>query len=372
MTELYIGLMSGTSMDAIDAVLVDFSTPPLTLLATHSADLPTSLRAELLALGDKTTRNTLERLGQLDHQLGERFADAVNALLRQADLAPAAVLAIGSHGQTVWHQPAPPHGFTLQIGDPHRIAARSGITTVADFRRRDLAHGGQGAPLVPAFHAALWRDPQEDRAVINLGGICNLTLLPAAAARPVTGFDIGPGNTLLDAWTLRNRGERYDRSGAWAASGTVQSGLLERLLADRYFRTLAPKSTGPENFNLAWLETYLTALPQPPCPADIQATLCALTAESIAHALARITPKPCRVLLCGGGVYNVELIRRITAALAPCPIDSTAIWGLAPHWVEASAFAWLAREALAGRPGNVPSVTGARRAVVLGAIYPRD
>lgn len=368
MSELYLGLMSGTSLDGIDAAVVDLSSATPHVLAAHTQPYSPDLRNQLLELAQGGGTNEVECLGRLDQQLGELFAAAALAVLEQRGLAPSAIRAIGSHGQTVRHRPAGPTPFTLQIADPNLIAERTGITTVADFRRRDMAAGGQGAPLVPAFHACCFRKAEEDRAVLNIGGMANLTLLPADQQLPVSGFDTGPGNVLLDAWIGKQRGESCDRNGDWASTGQVQQSLLHALLQDDYFRMAPPKSTGREKFQLAWLEQRLATFA---CsPNDVQATLVALTAETIAAALQAAAPRTQRLLVCGGGVHNNTLMNALSVALADVPVESTAVHGLNPDWVEAAAFAWMAHETLAGRPSNVPSVTGARGPRILGGIYP--
>lgn len=367
MAEFYLGLMSGTSMDAVDAALVDFSSLPPRLLATHSIPMPDHLREALLRLAAEHTPHPLQCLGELDHHLGCLFARAVNELLAQAGVAADAVQAIGSHGQTLYHQPHGMVPFTLQLADPNIIAERTDITTVADFRRRDMAAGGQGAPLVPAFHAAMLRQPGVDRVILNIGGMANITLLPAAADTPVSGFDTGPGNALLDGWAERHLGTRYDTDGEWGAAGQVLPGLLQALLAEPYFRQAPPKSTGRELFNLAWLERHLRGGEN---TADVQATLAELTAVSAAMAILSHSPETMEVLVCGGGARNGHLMARLRAHLPHCRVSDTRQYGLDPQWVEAMAFAWLARQSLLGRPGNLPAVTGATRPVVLGAIYP--
>ncbi len=372
MPEYFIGLMSGTSMDALDAVLADFASGPPVILASASCPIEAALRESLRALSQPGF-DEITRLAWADHAIVELSVGAVRDLLDQAGVASNAVRAIGSHGQTVRHCPSGDPPFTLQIGDPQRIAEATGITVVGDFRRRDMAAGGQGAPLVPAFHAALFRTPVETRAILNLGGIANLTLLPADAAQPVRGFDTGPANTLLDAWSLARRGVSFDDGGVWAARGGVHEPLLAALLADDYFMRAPPKSTGPEQFNLDWLRARaapagidLDALD----PADVQATLAALTATSIARALCTEAPDTQRLIVCGGGARNTDLLHRLRSALPGLAVGDSAAYGIPPGLVEPLAFAWLARETLAGRPGNLPEVTGARRAVVLGVIAP--
>lgn len=366
--ELFLGLISGTSADGIDAVLVRFLPQP-ELLAACTSPYPGSLRERLLALMH-ADRVSLEELGQIDVEVADAFADAALALLKSSGHKAEQVRAIGSHGQTVRHRPFLRHPFTLQLGDPHRIAERTGICTVADFRRRDVAAGGQGAPLVCALHAGLFAAEDEIRAVLNLGGIANLTLLEAG--REVLGFDTGPANALMDLWATESRGEGRDEGGAWAASGRVHGDLLAAMLGDPYFALPIPKSTGREHFHRAWLGGHLAQLDGQPAAADVQATLAELSAQSIVDALARHAPAVRRVLACGGGVHNRWLMTRIGALLAlrlqGCSLDTTAAHGLDPDFVEATAFAWLARETLAGRPGNCASVTGARGPRVLGAV----
>lgn len=366
MSELYIGLMSGTSMDAIDAVLVDFS-QGIRLLGTHSVPLPEELRHRVAALC-RSGPDEIERMGRLDVELGERFAEAALAVLASSEHGAGQVRAIGSHGQTIRHRPQAHPAFTLQIGDPNVIAERCGVPVVADFRRRDLAAGGQGAPLVPAFHAGVFGGPR-DRVILNLGGIANITVLPGGRPDLVRGHDTGPANLLMDAWCLRHRGEAYDAGGAWAASGDVLEGLLGRLIGHPYFGRPAPKSTGREEFNLEWLQGELAELGQEPSPEDVQATLLELTARSAAEGILATGLPPGEVLLCGGGAFNQRLWQRLEALLPGWTLLSTAEFGLAPTWVEATAFAWLARQTVLGHAGNLPAVTGARGPRVLGALY---
>lgn len=360
----FIGLMSGTSMDGIDAVLVQFPEGRLPVIfAAHTHPWPedTLRRLQAVAAGDPVSSATL---AALDSEAGEVFAQAALAV---ASSHRGPITAIGSHGQTVAHNPNGPYPATLQLGNPAVIAERTGITTVADFRRRDIAAGGQGAPLVPAFHEAIFRDQIIDRAVINIGGIANITLLPADPRQPVLGFDTGPGNCLMDAWVRESKGLPFDEGGQLAATGTVDQGLLDRLLADPYFSENAPKSTGTDYFSLAWLRrsVVLTQLDA----ADIQATLAALTAQSIAEALRETLPAVGEVLVCGGGAHNPVLMDLLQNHLSR-PVHSTANAGMEPDWIEAVAFAWLAYRTLEDLPGNLPTVTGARGPRVLGAIYP--
>lgn len=378
---LYLGLISGTSADGIDAALVRMSeeqialSPPfskgeeqarceLVLGRTYAWDA--TLRERLIALGQGQDHVSLDALGSLDVQVATAFSDAASKLLSEAGVAPSQVRAIGSHGQTVRHRPEAEFPFTWQLGDGNVIAERSGIATVADFRRRDVAAGGHGAPLMPAFHAAMLHSDAEDRAVLNLGGIANFTLLPRADQ--VRGFDTGPANALLDAWCERHIGQAFDADGAFAASGRVDDALLARLLSDPWFALPPPKSTGREQFHLDWAETRIGDGKL--AAQDVQATLLELTAATVADALLATQPDTRRVLVCGGGVRNPVLLGRIAARLPGVIVESTAAHGLDPDFVEAMGFAWLARETLAGRPGNLPSVTGAKGPRVLGTIHP--
>jgi anhydro-N-acetylmuramic acid kinase len=364
---LFIGLMSGTSLDGIDAVLVRFE-PEMKVEFAHTYALPESLVKNLLALSQTDARIHLDDAGRLDTELGQCFADTALQCLQDAKVNADAVTAIGSHGQTLRHAPNGGHPFTMQLGDANIIAERCGIDTVADFRRRDVAAGGQGAPLVPAFHAAVFSDVHEERAVLNIGGIANLTLLHRDGR--VRGFDTGPGNGLMDAWCRQHLNINYDANGAFAASGSPHTELLQRCLSDDWFALPPPKSTGRDQFNLNWLQTKMTGLAI--SPADTQATLTALTAHSIASALQAEMPDCQRVLVCGGGSHNPVLMQHLADLLgSSVQVDSSSAHGLHPDYVEAAAFAWLARASLARRPGNLPAVTGAKGLRVLGVVYPK-
>ena len=358
---LYLGLISGTSADGIDAALLRFE-PRLELVGARTTPYPDPLRGRILALATANAAMALDDYGTLDVEIGERFADAALSLLRETGVDRSDVAAIGSHGQTVRHRPFGPHPFTLQVGDPTVIAERTRIITISDFRRADVAAGGQGAPLLPALHAALFAAPDATRVILNLGGIANVTLL--APGRDVLGFDTGPANCLLDAWALRHLHTPRDEDGAWAQSGNVDRDLLAEWLTDPYFAAPPPKSTGREHFNLDWLDARVRG-----APADVQATLLALSAHSIASAIRTHAPDAREVFACGGGVHNAALMHALSQALPTATVQSTAALGLDPDYVEAAGFAWLARARIAGSPGNLPSVTGARGPRVLGAIH---
>ena len=362
---LFIGLMSGTSVDGIDAALVEFGTAPVLHFA-RTYPMPEILAQDVLALSQAKGVASLDTVGRLDTRLGEAFADTARRLLDDAGASAKTICAIGSHGQTLRHRPDGDAPFTMQLGDANIIAERTGITTVADFRRRDVAAGGQGAPLVPAFHVAVLRDDSEDRAVLNIGGIANLSLLPAQGA--VRGFDTGPGNGLMDAWCRRHRNEHFDHGGEFAAQGKADADLLAKLMTDSHLALPPPKSTGRDHYHLDWLDEQLAGSAL--AAADVQATLLAFTTHTIVDALHASLPTCQRVLACGGGIHNTRLLAARQIELGDIALDTTAAFGIDPDFMEAIAFAWLARETLAGRPGNLPSVTGARGTRVLGVIYP--
>lgn len=363
---LYAGLISGTSMDGVEAVLLEVDGARFTLRAAHHEDYPAELQDELGRVIAKPDEITPDALGQLDVRLGEVFATAAMALLENSGTAPSTVRAIGSHGQTVLHRPRGAAPFTMQIGDPNVIAERCGIDVVGDFRRRDIAAGGEAAPLAPAFHAAAFGRAGESVAVANIGGIGNVTLIDARGH--VLGFDTGPGNCLMDLWARRVLGEPYDRDGELAASGQVDEALLARLLAEPYLALPFPKSTGRELFNTAWFEPLLGAAALD--PADVQATLSEYTARTIAEAITLLAGlDPDALYVCGGGAFNGELMRRLQARLPRARVLDTGVLGIPPDQVEAALFAWLAHRRIENLPGSLPSVTGARGARVLGAIY---
>ncbi len=365
----YIGLMSGTSADSIDAVLACFPrSGKIEIKATHKHAFSDETRMQIQSLM-QPDGNDLENAAELDAMLGELFADAARAVLKKADLPAAQLSGIGSHGQTLRHRPGAEHPFSIQIGNPAIIAARTGITTVANFRMSDIAVGGQGAPLVPAFHHWMFHSAAGNRVILNIGGIANVSYLPSDGKSPVLGFDTGPGNTLLDNWIHRHSGKTLDTDGSFAASGQSAPALLHLLLGDPYFQRMPPKSTGREYFHLSWLSRYLEKLAAPVSARDVQTTLSHLTAQSIAHAIHTWLPGTNAVYVCGGGSRNQYLMKVLKENLPGVPVQTTEALGLDPAWVEAAAFAWLAYRTLAGKPGNLPSVTGAKKAVILGGIY---
>ena len=370
-SDLFIGLMSGTSLDGVDGVLVDFS-QGTRVLCHASCGFESSLRAELLALNTPGGQDELHRAALAANALVRHYAQVVQQLLQRSGVAPAQVAAIGAHGQTVRHRPQlfDGTGYTLQLNAPALLAELSGIAVVADLRSRDVAAGGQGAPLVPAFHQGVFGQAGQTTLVLNVGGISNLSVLGADGA--VQGFDCGPGNALMDGWCQRYTGQPYDDGGRFAASGRVLQPLLQRLLAEPFFAQEPPKSTGRDLFHADWLAAHLAATAEAAqaTPADIQATLTELTAASCADAVRRWGRGGSALLVCGGGALNAYLMQRIAALLPGVAVGSTADRGLPPLEVEAAAFAWLARQCLRDLPGNLPAVTGARGPRVLGAIYP--
>lgn len=358
---LYVGLMSGTSLDGVDAALVEIREDGCRLIHAIFHAFDDDLRHELLAL-NRAGHDEILRSSLAGNTLASRYASAVQSLLNKANLSAAAISAIGCHGQTIRHRPD--LGFTLQIGNAALLAELTGITVVADFRNRDIAAGGQGAPLVPAFHAAAFRNAQHNRVIVNIGGISNLTWLPVTGV--VTGFDCGPGNLLLDGWTQQHRGSPFDRDGAWAASGKLIPELLGNMLDFDFFSAPPPKSTGRDMFHLEWLQSFLSGNY---APADVQASLLELSARTIADAIQQQCKGADEIYLCGGGAHNMALRKRLAQMLAPLPLKLTDELGIGADWVEATAFAWLAYRTLLGLPGNLPEVTGARGSRILGAIY---
>ena len=366
MPDLYIGLMSGTSLDGIDAALVDFKDNKTRLVEFTYHPFPADIQSVIQHLSKPDCPVLLKEYGAMDTKLGLLFAETVTTLLAKTGIPASSVKAIGSHGLTIYHAPDIRLPFSLQIGDPNIIAEQTGITTVADFRRRDIAAKGQGAPLVPAFHQAVFQHPNEHRCIVNIGGIANITVLPKHQAAKVIGFDTGPGNTLMDLWIKLHRNQSYDKSGAWAKSGTIVDNLVTLLKQDPYFSAAPPKSTGKEYFSLPWVYQYFDAFSYK--AEDIQASLCFLTATTICDAIKKHAPATERILICGGGIHNAYLLELIQQNI-DCPVDSTAPYGLHPDHVEAMAFAWLARRRLNNLPGNLKEVTGATNPVILGGVY---
>lgn len=355
--------MSGTSLDGVDCALADFAGAAPKTVATHFAPFDAPLRAELLALQGKTD-NELDRAALAANHLVRAYAGAVASVLKQSGVDAGAIRAIGAHGQTIRHRPEA--GYTLQINNPALLAELTGISVVADFRARDIAAGGQGAPLVPAFHRAVFGATGKARVIVNIGGIANLTVL--AADGGVLGFDTGPGNVLMDLWIQRHQGATHDAGGAWAASGNVLPDLLAKLRAEPYLALKPPKSTGRDLFNPDWLARHVGGAA---APADVQATLCEFTAATIVDAIAaQMGDTSVEIFVCGGGVHNTTLQARLRALATRWSWQGTDALGVDPDWVEAMAFAWLAQQTLEGQPGNIASVTGARGPRVLGALYP--
>ncbi|SHK01513.1 anhydro-N-acetylmuramic acid kinase [Marinobacter antarcticus] len=363
--DTWIGLMSGTSMDGIDAVLVSFQGKTVHIHDTYSIPYPKELHHRLVLASQNQA--TPDEIGELDTLTGLLFADATENLIRNSNVGHSSIRAIGSHGQTLRHQPSGPGRFSLQIGNPAIIAEKTGVTTVGDFRSRDMAAGGQGAPLVPAFHQHFFGSETEDRCILNLGGIANITWIPCEPGSPVTGFDTGPANALMDAWCQDQTGRSYDEDGRWAQEGIVDQALLTDMLSDAYFDRPAPKSTGKEKFNLEWVKTLVQRHGETR-PEDVQRTLLQL---SVITAVRQMPQSPTMtVYVCGGGTRNRLLMRELTQALSPIRVLDTADLGLDPQWVEPTAFAWLARQTMERKPGNLPDVTGAKGPRILGAIYP--
>ena len=369
MAELYVGLMSGTSLDGVDAVLVDLGGPQLRVLGHCCAPFPNALKAELLALNSQGD-NELHRAALAGNALVRVYANQVQTLLTQSQLKRRDIRAIGAHGQTVRHRPQEfdGTGYTLQLNQAALLAELCGIDVVADFRSRDVAAGGQGAPLVPPFHQAFFATSGLATAVLNIGGISNLSVL-GANAEGILGFDCGPGNALMDAWCQQHTGQAYDAEGSWAAKGLVNASLLAHMQADAYFRKLPPKSTGRDLFNAQWLAGKLATYPQV-SPVDIQSTLTELTAWACADSVHQSLPTCETLIVCGGGALNLELMRRLQSALPSSVVVSSDKHGLPPLQVEATAFAWLAQQTIERKTGSLKSVTGARGARILGAIYP--
>ncbi len=367
---IYLGLMSGTSIDSIDVAAVEFANDIPQVLGSHSHPIPENLRQQILNLclpGGDSDRDSVQLYCETDNLLGKLFAEAALALMTSLNIQAGQVAAIGSHGQTVRHSPpdAEKIAYSQQIADPTIIAARTGCPVVADFRRADMALGGHGAPLVPAFHQKLFSQPEKNRVILNIGGIANITLL--AANGDCSGYDTGPGNILLDSWCQLQLGTAYDHNGDWGAGGTLNLSLLNKLKSHPFFAQPAPKSTGREAFNLAWLKNQLLDFDLP--AVNIQATLMQLTADSIADQVNNLGWPISEVFVCGGGAFNSGLMQLLAEAIPQSTLSSTSKLGLDPNWVEACAFAWLAKRRIENKPGNLPAVTGASREAILGGVY---
>jgi len=364
-SELYIGLMSGTSLDAVDAVVVSIDEKRIELVANYEHPIPNAIRQQVLAVctGQNTT---LPEIGLIDHTLGKLYAAAVVQLLKNAQLQAIQITALGNHGQTVFHHPDGDAAFTMQLGDANLIAALTGIDTIADFRRIDMAFGGQGAPLAPAFHQFLFKERRSTTIVLNVGGISNISVI--AVNGHVVGFDTGPGNILMDSWCERHTGQRFDKNAQWAKQGKINAGLLTKLLQDPYLSKTAPKSTGREYYNLAWLEKHLSE----PVPAkDVQRTLCEFTARSIAKQVRGFAEgEECELLVCGGGAKNSLLMEQLQHHLPHWLVLPTSDRGIPGDYMEAMAFAWLARQRIHNQASSLPAVTGASQRTSLGVIYP--
>lgn len=366
----YIGVMSGTSLDAIDVALIETSpTDQPKLIAHHTAEFAVEMLNALTVL-IRSQQCQLSQLGELDIQLGLAYADAINHLLNSLNMSAAQVDGIGCHGQTIFHSPDSNYPFSMQIGNGNVVAEKTGITTVCDFRQRDISNGGQGAPLVPAFHAAMFRSDSENRVIVNIGGISNISILSANPHSVLQGFDTGPGNTLMDTWIQKHKQQAFDNEGIWAKGGKVNQRLLIQLKSAPYFSRQIPKSTGCELFNQNWLANQLSCADAKDLdPRDVQATLLAFTASTIVDAIQQYASQTDKVYVCGGGAKNSALMQHLQTALDPIELNTTAAIGLDPQWVEAAAFGWLAEQTLQHNALDLQLVTGARSPSILGAVY---
>jgi anhydro-N-acetylmuramic acid kinase len=376
MSQTYtIGLLSGTSVDAIDAILIQWDRDKPSIISTHTKKIPERIREVVFDLA-VNGKNEIEKIRHLDYEFALLFSQAALALCKQSTIKPDRILAIGSHGQTIRHYPPTnelsptqhSNGFSLQIGDPNIIAENTGITTVADFRRRDIAAGGHGAPLAPAFHSMLFQSKKIGRIILNTGGIANITHLPSNG-QPI-GFDTGPANGLMDSWCQLHKNTAYDKNGDWASQGKVRPKIVNKLLSHPYFSLAPPKSTGREDFNLPWLEQQLKQLQDIFSAVDVQASLLELSVESIAAAIERVvSPAEYEIYICGGGSHNRAFCNRLKSRLKPRLFSTTETLGIEPEWVEAACFAWMAKQTMEGKTSNLPSVTGAKKHVILGGIF---
>lgn len=366
---LFIGVISGTSVDGIDTALLDIEADqPPRLIAAKTFAYPAEIQSAVHQL-IKQPQCSLPALGELDMALGRVYAEAILNLLLMAKYSPAEIMAIGCHGQTIYHGPYAGYPFSMQIGNANLIAELTGITTVSDMRQRDMVCGGQGAPMVPGFHQEMFRHHSENRVIVNIGGIANITVLPADKNKPILGFDTGPGNTLMDAWIDKQLGNQFDVNGDWAATGSCQPDLLAKLLDEAYFSLPIPKSSGRELFHLDWLQQHLAQSEQTYAAEDIQATLLTLTVNTIANAIHQYAPDCQRVIICGGGAHNARLMQALQANLQPIVVEPSNQQGMDVDFVEAGAFAWLASRTLQRQTGSIASVTGARRDSILGGVY---
>lgn len=367
---LYIGVMSGTSLDGIDLALVNILPNEISLIASDCYPFPANIKHDLLKLCQQQ-QSTLLKLGEIDHQLGELYATVINDFINKKQINKNQINAIGCHGQTICHSPYGNHPFTMQIGDANLIAAKTAITTIADFRRKDMAYGGQGAPLVPAFHQAIFSDPNKNRIILNIGGISNITVL--VPTHPVIGYDTGPGNLLLDSWIMQHLKQPYDKDANWAKTGKINATLLNKLLEEPYFQLPYPKSTGRELFNSQWLMQKVSQCQL--SPQDVQATLVELTVNVTVDELNKLNLSdnklPCELLICGGGASNPLIIERFVHRLPQWHVATTNQYGIDSDYLEAMAFAWLAYCRMNGLASNISSVTGALKSVCLGVIYPK-
>ena len=358
--------MSGTSMDGIDAALMNFQENKFLTVGTLKKNYPKELRSQLIFASKNWKKTNIDQLGRLDQWTGEIFRDAALEIIKKFNIKANQIAAIGSHGQTIRHQPKIENPFSMQIGDPNIIAYGTKITTVSDFRRKDLAAGGEGAPLTPIYHKAIFQSDKVNRVVLNIGGISNITILNKNSEE-IIGFDTGPGNTLLDAWIREKLNKPFDKNGQWAKQGIINKALLDSMMSDPYFDLAPPKSTGTEYFNLNWLNRFIE--PKNITEVDIQKTLTVFTSESIAQAIERFNPNTEEIILCGGGVKNISLYKEITNRLPKIKISKTNNYGIDSDYLEASAFAYLAKLTISKKVGNVKSVTGSKNQVILGGIY---
>ena len=366
-TEFFIGLMSGTSIDGIDCSIIALNGAAVEVVATHYEEWPTKLRKDIFTLCDGTNIS-LELLGKTDVAIGKLFASIVKRTIQKTEIDPGAVKAIGSHGQTIWHQPTGNNPFTMQIGDPNIISQQTGITTVSAFRQKDIASGGQGAPLAPLFHQEFFHDTKCDRTIVNIGGIANITMLARRGA--CSAYDIGPGNVLLDYWNYKERGTRFDKNGSWAASGQYSDELLNKMRTEPYLEQSPPKSTGRELFNGAWLEEKISQCSESIQPNNVQATLCEFTSRNIADAIINFSTDA-EVYICGGGAHNSLLMENLSSKLGR-NVATTSDLGIGPDWVESAAFAWMAKQTINGEKLETSPFTGARKPSILGGIYLSD